>query len=435
MANLDYARFDSRTIGNIRVHVCASDKFKTTTLMAFIQQDLTPETVTKTALLPNVLQRGTASVPTTIALKRKLDDLFGAVLYGDVFKRGERHIMQFALEIANEQYLREAPKLLAEGVQLLSDVLLNPVLENKALKASYVEAEKKNLKQKIESLKDDKIRYASYRMIEAMCEGEPYALFNHGRVEDLAKIDPQNLYTYYQEVLTTCPIDFYCVGNVTVDEVVELLENQFAGVAGTGRKTIQTESVMHPVAKERVVIERMNVKQGKLNIGCRTQTSIQDEDYPALLMYNGILGGFPHSKLFRNVREKASLAYYCSSRLESHKGLLAIQSGIEISNYEQAVNIIRQQLEDMRQGKIEEQELEQTKATLSNQLRSQMDRSYEMIFYHYQAVLSGKQRPLEQLLEQISRVNKEDVQKIAEKVQLDTIYFLRDRGGNEDAKS
>lgn len=432
---MDYAQFDSRTIGNIRVHVCASDKFKTTTLMAFIQQELTPETVTKTALLPNVLQRGTASVPTTIAFKRKLDDLFGAVLYGDVFKRGERHIMQFAMEIANEQYLKEAPQLLEEGVQFLSEVLLNPVLEEQAFKAAYVEAEKKNLKQKIESLKDDKIRYASYRMIEAMCEGEPFALFNHGRAQDLAKIDSQTLYTYYQEVLSTCPIDLYCVGNVTVEEVTKLLEKQFSRVAGTKRKMIQTAPVKHPVSKERTVIERMNVKQGKLNIGCRTQTSIQDEDYPALLMFNGILGGFPHSKLFRNVREKASLAYYCSSRLESHKGLLAIQSGIEISNYEQAVNIIKEQLEDLRQGKIEEQELEQTKATLSNQLRSQMDRSYEMIFYHYQAVLSGKQCPLKYLLEQINRVRKEDVQKIAEKVQLDTIYFLRDRGGNEDAKS
>lgn len=432
---MDYAQFISRTIGNIRVHVCASDKFKTTALMAFIQQELTPETVTKTALLPNVLQRGTASVPTTIAFKRKLDDLFGAVLYGDVFKRGERHIMQFAMEIAGEQYLKEAPQLLEEGVQFFSEVLLDPVLEEQAFKAAYVEAEKKNLKQKIESLKDDKIRYASYRMIEAMCEGEAFALFNHGRAQDLAKIDPPTLYTYYREVLSTCPIDLYCVGNVTVEEVTKLLEKQFSKVAGATRKTIQTVPVKHPVSKERTVTERMNVKQGKLNIGCRTQTSIRDEDYPALLMFNGILGGFPHSKLFRNVREKESLAYYCSSRLESHKGLLAIQSGIEISNYEQAVSIIKEQLENLRQGKIEEQELEQTKATLSNQLRSQMDRSYEMIFYHYQAVLSGQQRPLKQLLEQINQVQKEDVQKIAEKVQLDTIYFLRDRGGNEDAKS
>ena len=159
--------------------------------MAFIQQELSPETVTKTALLPQVLQRGTQITRPPFPFVEKLDELYGAILFGDVFKRGERHIMQFGMELANEQYLKESPSLLAEGIRFFSEVLLNPVLENQAFKPSYVEAEKKNLKQKIESLKDDKMRYASQRVIESMCQGEPYALFNHGRLEDLPNIDPQ----------------------------------------------------------------------------------------------------------------------------------------------------------------------------------------------------------------------------------------------------
>jgi len=50
--------FETAAVGNVRVHVCPTEKFKTTTIAAMIQQELTPETVTKTALLPSVLQRG-----------------------------------------------------------------------------------------------------------------------------------------------------------------------------------------------------------------------------------------------------------------------------------------------------------------------------------------------------------------------------------------
>jgi predicted Zn-dependent peptidase len=206
-------------------------------------------------------------------------------------------------------------------------------------------------------------------------------------------------------------------------------------LARSKRKTISIASVEHPVVEPKLVIERLDVKQGKLNMGCRTQISIQDPDYPALMMYNGILGGFPHSKLFMNVREKASLAYYCSSRLESHKGLLMIQSGIEIANFDKAVDIIKQQLAAMRQGEISDREIEQTKATLSNSLREQQDRSFDLIHFHYQSVLSGKERKLEDLLHKIDQVGKEDIRKVAEKVQLDTIYFLRDQEGNADAKN
>ena len=56
--------------------------------------------------------------------------------------------------------------------------------------------------------------------------------------------------------------------------------------------------------------ERQNLNQGKLSMGFRTKTRYGDDDYYALMVYNGILGGGAHSKLFSNVREKASLAYY-----------------------------------------------------------------------------------------------------------------------------
>ncbi|TCS92576.1 EF-P 5-aminopentanol modification-associated protein YfmF [Hazenella coriacea] len=430
---MTYAQFDTVSIGNIRVHVCASEKFKTTTLVANIQQELKKDLVTRTALLPQILQRGTISYPTTIDFKRYLDHLYGTIFYGDLFKRGERHIIQLGMEVANEQYLKETKSLLAEAIRFFSEVLSKPVTENRGFKSSYVESEKKVLKQRIESLQDDKIRYAAQRMTEEMCQGEPYAIFNHGQLEDIPVIDGENLYTYYQDVIRTCPIDFYCVGNVTTDEVVQLLQQHLVLDLSGERKKISVATVQHPVQKVKVVEDQLDVKQGKLNLGCRTQISIQDEDYPALLMYNGVLGGFPHSKLFMNVREKASLAYYCSSRIESHKGLLNIQSGIEIANYKQAVEIIQQQLEAMRQGEINDKEVAQTKATVSNQYREVQDRSYELINYHYHHVLSGKDRPLEQLLEEISSVSKQDIQRVAQKVELDTIYFLRDQGGTSHA--
>lgn len=430
---MTYAQFDTVSIGNIRVHVCTSEKFKTTTLAAFIQQELKPDLVTRTALLPQILQRGTVSYPTTIDFKRYLDHLYGAILFGDVFKRGERHILQFGMEVANERYLKETNSLLGEAIRFFTEVLFNPITENNGFKSSYLESEKNILKQRIESLPDDKIRYAAHRMTEEMCKGEPYALFNYGQLKDLPDINVENLHTYYQEVMKTCPIDFYCVGNVRTEEVVQLLQQHLTLDRSSERKKIPVASTSHSVQQIKIVEDHLDVNQGKLNMGCRTQISIKDDDYPALLMYNGVLGGFPHSKLFMNVREKESLAYYCSSRLESHKGLLSIQSGIEIANFERATEIIKQQLDVMKQGQINDKEIEQTKATLSNQFREQQDRSYELINYHYHLVLSGKDRPVDQLLEEISNVSKQDIQRVAEKVELDTIYFLRDQGGASHA--
>jgi predicted Zn-dependent peptidase len=332
--------------------------------------------------------------------------------------------------------LQDQTPLLEQGMDFFSEVLFAPVLEEGHFQSSYVDVEKQILQQRLSSLQDDKIRYASKRLNEEMCQGEPFALYAYGGLADLAALDATKLYTYYQEMFRTCPIDLYCIGQVDIDALSKLIEQHFVSrLAKNERQNNLHQAQAKMLTEERVIVERMDVKQGKLNIGCRTQLTIEDEAYPALMLYNGILGGFAHSKLFMNVREKASLAYYCSSRLESHKGLLSIQSGVEIENYERALSIIREQLAAMQQGNITEQELEKTKATLINQFRERQDSAYGMIDLHHHSNVSARKWSLEELLTRLAETSREQVQQVAQQVQIDTIYFLRDQGGENDAKA
>lgn len=134
------------------------------------------------------------------------------------------------------------------------------------------------------------------------------------------------------------------------------------------------------------VIEDADVKQGKLNMGFRTGTHFTDDDYPALQLFNGLFGGFSHSKLFINVREKASLAYYAASRIESFKGLLMVMSGIEVGNYQKAVDIIKEQFQEMKKGDFTEEAIDQTKAVIKNQILETLDTPYGLVEFIYQQV-------------------------------------------------
>ncbi|MCY7729558.1 insulinase family protein, partial [Bacillus safensis] len=170
-------------------------------------------------------------------------------------------------------------------------------------------------------------------------------------------------------------------------------------------------------------------KQGKLNIGLRTHTTIADKDYPALHLFNGIFGGFSHSKLFINVREKASLAYYAVSRLESFKGLMMVMSGIEVGNYQQAVDIIKEQFEAMQKGDFSDEAIDQTKAVVKNQLLETIDTSYGTAEYLYQHAVVPTGETLDSFLEALDRVTKEDIIKVGQKIEWDTTYFLKGTEG------
>ena len=161
-----------------------------------------------------------------------------------------------------------------------------------------------------------------------------------------------------------------------------------------------------------------------LNIGYRTNIFYGDSEYFALQLFNGLFGGFSHSKLFINVREKASLAYYASSRLESHKGLLIVMSGIENANYKQAVDIIKEQFAAMKQGDFTEEELQQTKAVVKNQLLETIDVSRGLVEILYHNVIAKDTITLDEWLDKTETVTKEEVVDVANQIELDSIYFL-----------
>lgn len=423
---MDNQVFERQQINRVRIHVLPTDRFKTYAISAYIGTPLTEDKVTPTALTPFVLRRGTQKLPETKAFREKLDDLYGAGFGFDIYKRGDYQIAQFRMDIIDDRYVAGAAGLLQEGLQFLGDALTRPLLEDGAFSARYVDAEKRTLQKKIESIINDKIRYAAERCIEEMCQDEPYRLHPLGRLEAIAALTPQLLYESYREWLSQSPIDLYVVGNTTLEEVKELVRQAFQ-LEGTHSSAYKRQDVYRKVTEVKTVEEKLEVNQGKLNMGLRTGITYADSDYAAALVYNGILGSYPHSKLFTNVREKASLAYYASSRLDGHKGILTIQSGIELTNYEKAVKIIREQLDAIKAGEITELEYGQTVAMIRNQLKEMEDSAFEMIAFDFNSILTGHERTVSELISQVEAVDTAAVKAVADKVQLDTIYFLTGR--------
>ena len=418
--------FERAQTGRMRLHVMPTKRFKTFAISLYAGVPLAESSVTTTALTPFVLRRGTQATPETLAFRERLDNLYGAGFGFDIYKRGDAQIVQFRMDVINDQFVSSGTPLLAAALKLLGEIVTDPALEDGVFRGKYVAAEKMTLQKRLEAIINDKIRYAAERCLAEMCRNEPYRLHALGKLDDLPGISSESLYDAYRGWLGQAELDLYVAGDTTLAEVEQLAAEAFRLEPSAGAGAGYARSEVGQAAEEpRTVIETLDVSQGKLNMGLRTHIGYADEAYPALLMYNGILGGYPHSKLFLNVREKASLAYYAASRLDGHKGICTIQSGIEIANFEQAKTIILAQLQSMKEGQISELELSQTRAMISNQLREMQDSAFEMISYDFNSVLSGKSRTAAELISAIEAADVEQIVQVADKVELDTIYFLR----------
>ena len=409
----------------ITFHEIETNKFKTNLAAIFLTLPLSRETVTKNALLTAVLRRGTAKLNSQEEISKKLEEMYGAGFDCGIEKSGDYHTIKFYLELLNNQYLPVKENLSQAGINLLLDIAFNPYTENDAFKKEYVEQEKENLKQIIEGKKDNKASYALERCIEEMYKDKPYGLYKYGYIEDLEKINEKNLYDYYKQMLSNCKIDIFVSGNNIVQTKQEIQNNENIQKLQERSIEIKEDNTKEDKSEPNTVEESMDVTQGKLVIGMDVKNNTEDISY-ITMVYNTILGVGANSKLFQNVREKASLAYTCGSNYIKRKQNIMIRAGIEIQNYEKAMKIINEQLEDMKQGKFNDEDIQSAKniiyATIDN-IEEEQDTE---ISYYYGQELVGKHTTVEEYKQKIQNVTKEQIVEVANQIKPNTIYFLKD---------
>ena len=385
-------------------------KFKTGVLGAQLITPLEESTVAAGALLPAVLRRGTTAHRDMRSIAAELDRLYGASIAYTVRKKGENQCLGFVGSFLDERYVPGGERLLEPMADLLGELLLDPLTRNGRFLADYVESEKENLIDAIESILNDKRDYADARL---------------GTVTGVERLTNQTLYRYYNELLATARIELFYCGSADCARV--------EGALGRALAALPRERVAEPAVAERVgapetvreITETMDVTQAKLAMGYRAAS----EDTPALLLANLIFGGYSNSKLFLNVREKLSLCYYASSGYHRSKGIITVSSGIEAQNYEVARREIAAQLEAVQNGDFKPWELEGARSCMLSSLRSREDSAGRLEECYLGQAATGLWEDTDALLAQLEAVTPERVAEAARSIRLDTVYFLTGKEG------
>ena len=441
----------------MRVTRIKTNKFKSNEIAVFLAVPLKRETITKNALLPAVLKRGSQTYKNQLVIGKELENMYGASFNAGVEKTGSYSILKFYIESLSDDFITENENISEKSIKLLFDIIFNPYIKNDAFDEEYVTQEKKKLEEVIKSRADDKKTYAVNRCIEEMFKNDPYGLYKFGYIEDLKEITAKSLYDYYLQMLKECKVYIVINGkeadkimipaiNSKLKNIKELNEIIYTDEKEKTNKEEKSKSITceklnkndanfksdnsHDIStniktseEEKIVKEELDVTQGKLMIGL----NVLSDDKFATSMYNVILGGSANSKLFQNVREKAGLAYFASSSYIRRKNAILIKTGIELKNYEKAVNIIKAQLEDIKNGNITDDEIKSGKQLIISSLKMIKESQEETIAFNFDQDLFDENLSIEEYIEKLENVTKERIIEVAKSVKVNTIYYLKNK--------
>lgn len=420
-------KFTQQSLGEgIRFTCITTDKFKTAAFSAAFVLPLAKENAAA-AILPYLLYCGTERYPDLSALGQALDGLYGARIEPYVRKVGESLVIGFIGDTIDASCVPNGGSLTAHMAALLTELLCSPKLENGIFPETAFESERANLKDRIAALKNNPRAYAVHRAQEIMCDGEPFGACEYGTEEGAAALTAQSAWETYQDILRTAHVELFYCGTAEAELVAAAYKEGLKLPADTARYCPQLD-VCRIDREPRRVTEEMQVGQGKLTLGLRTGLTGADEQYPALMLFAAVLGGYTGSRLFCNVREKLSLCYYASASLDKSKGIMMIASGIENDKYDEALAEILRQLEDLHSGGLTQAELDSARRTVINNLRSMQDSPLSFEHYWQRQSIAGLTESPEALIERLQSVERGQVMTVGRHISLDLIYFMKGVG-------
>lgn len=407
----------------ISLGLIKTDKFKSNLINLYFLRNIDRDEVTKISLLINLLSVGTKNIPTTRDMSKRLNELYGMGMNINTSKYGEKLCAKFRFFSVSDKYLDKP--IFEEVIDFIREVIFNPIVIDKKLNPNMLDVEKENLKEELKSIINDKKLYASSKCIKNMCKEELFSIDSSGYIEDIDKISASDLYETYLDLIATSRIFISVEGNFDEEVVSSIFKEKLTFPRNNVQNIKREEYIKYPESTN-YFEEEFNTNQGKLVMGYRTNVDYKDFDsYYSLLVGNSIFGGGPHSKLFNNVREKESICYYVSSELDKYKGIMMVNSGIDIANYDKALLLIRKELEDVKNGNFDELELENAKKNIINSLKMTVDTNIGESEFIYNQFISETNLTIDEISKKVNNVDKDSVISAFIKIIEDTVYFLK----------
>ncbi len=415
---MNYTNFD---MGSYHIHVIKTDHFKSVNVRINFKRPIKKEEITIRNFLNDILLESSKKYQSRREIVIETENLYNLSCRNSTVLSGNYIISMLNAEFLNEKYTE--PGMLKKSIDFLMELLFHPNVKNQQFDQKSFDLIYKALEEEIISAKDNPNHYAALRMMEEMDKNLPLSFASEGYIEDLKKITPASLYEYYKSMIHSDIIDIFVCGNVDPNEIKQLFSDSFK--INTLKRKKGSHYLTHKKIRMRSksVKEQKDTKQSKLVIGCKVgELNLQDRIYAGYI-YNLILGASPDSKLFREVREKNSLCYSVSSRYQNLNSVLTIQAGIDKENYKKTVSLIKKQMKDIAQGKFSEEDMEKARVIYVSGCQGLFD-SPASINSTYISYVYLDADPVEERIENISKVTKDDVIRFAKHVHLDTIFLL-----------
>lgn len=404
-----------------KIHTIKTDKFKNCSMEVMFRNKIDEKKITENNMVVDLLMHSSKKYPKRRDVAIELENLYSSFLRGSITRLGSSVLLSFIMDFLNPKYCEDG--YLEEVIAMPFEMILNPNVTDGEFDRRSFNIIKNRIKSDIESLKENATRYAFRRSLSIMDDKSPSSYYMVGNLEDLDNITPESLVKSYNDILNNYICDIYVIGNLDMDEVVELIKKYFK------INTIKEEKLNlyvdnKVVKKYKDITEYGSYEQDSLVMIYNLDNFTKRERDFTIHLYNLILGsGGLTSKLYRYLREENSLCYLVSSMYQKYDNLLLVYSGIDQKDKDKCVKLVNRAINEMIKGDFSDEEIDNAKKAVISSIKMSEDTNGGIINNFLFNDLDNL--PLyDERVKEFKTVTRDEIMEVARKVRLNTIYLL-----------
>lgn len=404
-----------------KLHLIKNSNFKTISFKIVFWNDLKKEDLAFRNMLVNNLLFSSYKYNTNRKIAIKKEELYNADIYGKTYRKGTQIVTEMCLSSIEDKYTESGN--FRNSLEFLFDCINNPNIIDNAFDEVSFNITKENIINSIKSEKENP-NYEAYQKYKDLIGNDKVFVGSIlGTLEEVEKITPYSLYEYYKSFFDNNHIDVYVLGNIEekdilfIDKYLDFNSNRISDTNISVYTTYEKEYS----EKE----EDSKFNQSKLFMGGSIKSLTEHEKKYESIIYNIILGNSPTSKLFQNIRERMSYAYTISSSINRLDGMFVISAGISSKNYENTRNEVINQINEMKQGNFDDKDLMDAKEIILSIIEEISDNPWAIID-HYNNHLYFGADTVEKQIDEVNKIQKESIIKVAKKINIDTVFLLKE---------
>jgi len=402
-------------------HLINTNRFKSLNIILFLTKEFNKNDIVYGNALANCMVYSSKKYNTKNKMAIKGEELFGSKVSAGFGITGKLESFSFSLDMINPKYTDK--KYLNESLDFMCEILFNPNVDENGFNKEYFDIIKNDGIAQVKAVKDKPNLYAGIEYAKLMYKGTPSSYSTIPSLEEIESVTTKSLYDFYKTIYSgEYKVDIAVLGEID-DDIIDILYKKFNSIKGNNRKL--SLRINHKYSgKVQTKIDSLPFNQSKLYIGYRLVDMDYHELNHVLRVYNTILGTMNDSILFNIVREENSLCYSIGSYTSRYNPSLTVYAGINKTNYEKTVELIKECVNSMSDKKTVSRLFDSAKKTINTYLNNYYDDVVIQINDKYNNEFDYIE-DIESLRENINKVEIDEVIKLNEKIKLSTIYMLK----------